>query len=126
MEQLVNAYEQFPEFFRYSAMVEYQYGQQIRATEQANWYRELYAGLFLTDTPQLFLMEGQQDGSVRQDIDPHTYLATVLATLPTLAEHIAINPEAARLTYAVESPNVLLKTAAQALIYALKPSMLNG
>jgi AcrR family transcriptional regulator len=122
VEQLVNAYEQFPDFFRYSAMVEYHYGQQLHAKEQANWYRELYAGLFLEDTPVLFLQEGQRDGSVRRDIDPHVYLATVLATLPTLAEHIAINPEAARLTYNVGTPDILLRTAAQALIDALKPT----
>ena len=39
VEQLVNAYEQFPEFFRYSAMVEYHYGQQLHAKEHADWYR---------------------------------------------------------------------------------------
>ena len=122
VEQLVNAYEQFPEFFRYSAMVEYHYGQQLHAREHADWYRELFPGLFLVDTPEIFLEEGQRDGSVRQDIDPHIYLAAVLATLPTLAEHIAINPEAARLTYDVASPDTLLKTAAKAMIDAIRPT----
>lgn len=118
--QLVNVYERFPEFYRYSAMVDYHYGQAIRAEEQARWYRELFAGLFLEDTPKQFLEMGQEDGSIRPGIDPHLYLATVLATLPTLAEHIAINPEAARLMYDVADPDRLLKTAAEALIMAIK------
>ena len=121
VEQFINAYQLFPDFFRLTAMVENYYGQQLPAQEQADWYRELYPGLFLENTPQQFLEEGQLDGSVRQDIEPHIYLATVLATLPALAEHIAINPETARLMYDVPSPEILLETAAAAMLRALLP-----
>ena len=121
VEQLVNAYQLFPDFFRFFAMVNYYYGQQLPAQEQANWYRELFPGLYLENTPRQFLQEGQLDGSVRQDIDPHIYLATVLETLPAVAEHIAINPELTRLTHDVESPDILLETAAEAMIRALVP-----
>ena len=121
VDQLVNAYQLFPDFFRFSAMVEYYYGQQLPAEGLADWYRELYPGLFQENTPRQFLEEGQRDGSVRRDIDPHIYLATVLATLPSVAQHIAINPEVARLTYDVTSPDILLETAAAAMLRALLP-----
>ncbi len=80
VDQIIDAYQKFPDFFRFTAMVENHYGSQLPAQEQAAWYRQLYPGLFLENTPQLFLEKGQQDGSVRQDIDPHLYLATVLVT----------------------------------------------
>lgn len=122
VDQIIDAYRKFPDFFRFTAMVENHYGSQLPAQEQAAWYRQLYPGLFLENTPQLFLEKGQQDGSVRQDIDPHLYLATVLVTLSAVAEQLAINPETARLTYDVASPDLLLETAAAALLRALRPS----
>lgn len=119
--QLVGAYQQYPEFFRFSAMIEHYYGQQLDPQEHAEWYRELYPGLFLEDTPQQFLEEGQLDGSIRQDIDSNIYLATVLATLPSLAEHLALNPELTKQTYNIDSLDRLLETAANALLLALRP-----
>lgn len=119
--QLVDAYRLFPDFFRFSAMVDSAYTQRVPAQEQAEWYRELFAGLFMEDTPRVFLEEGQRDGSVRQDIEPHLYLATILATIPTVAEHIAINPELAQQVYDVENPSVLIEIAADALVRALIP-----
>jgi len=119
--QLVDAYRLFPDFFRFSAMVDSAYAHRVPVQEQAEWYRELFAGLFVEDTPQVFLEEGQRDGSVRQDIEPHLYLATILATIPTVAEHIAINPELAQHVYDVENPSVLIEIAADALVRALIP-----
>ena len=104
-----------------TAMVEAYYGIQPITPEQASWYRNLYASLFVEDTPQRFLEEGQQDGSIRLDIDPHHYLAMVLATIPILAEHIAINPEFAKMLYDVPNPDVLVEMASSALVRALLP-----
>jgi len=121
IDQLVRAYRTNIDFFRYTAMFAAFYDSQMPAKEQAIMYRELYAGLFVENTPETFLLEGQRDGSVREDLDTGLYLSMVLAALPGVAEHIAINPELAKLTYELDDPTRLLDSLAEALVRGLMP-----
>lgn len=118
--QLVDAYVRFPELYRFMGMVDFYYGTQDAPEELMTLYRDVFGGLLVEDTPHLYLAEGQQDGSVRAELDPHTYTATVIATLVSLSEQIAANREATQLLYGLPRAEVLIETAAQALLMAAK------
>ncbi|NUM45443.1 MAG: TetR/AcrR family transcriptional regulator [Anaerolineales bacterium] len=116
--QLVDAYVHFPELYRFMGMVDFYYGTHDAPEELMLLYREVFGGLLVEDTPHLYLEEGQQDGSVRADLDPRIYTATVIATLVSLSEQVAANREATQLLYGLARAEVLIETAAQALLHA--------
>jgi hypothetical protein len=83
-------------------------------------YHEVFNGLLVGDTPHLYLEEGQRDGSVRADIDPKTYTASILAALVSLNEQVAATREATQAIYGLDNPDQLIETVAQALLRAVR------
>ncbi len=114
--QLVDAYYQFPELFRFMGMVDFYYGAQDSPEELILLYQDVFQGLLVADTPHLYLEEGQRDGSVRVDVNPRLYTATTIAAIVSLSEQVAANREATRLLYGVDNPDLLIETVAQALL----------
>jgi hypothetical protein len=117
VDQLVDAYHQFPDFFRFMGMIDFYYGSE----ELVDLYQDLFRGLLLEDTPHLYLEEGQTDGSVRTDIEPRLYTASVIATLVSLSEQMASNQETTRRLYGQENLGIMIETIAEALLRAIKP-----
>jgi len=68
----------------------------------------------------VFLEEGQRDGSVRKDIDPRVYTATVIAALVSLAEQITANKETTQSLYGVKDADVMMEVAAGAFLERAK------
>ena len=64
--------------------------------------------------------EGQRDGSVRADIDPRVYTATVIAALVSLAEQITANKETTQALYGVGDADAMMEVAAGAFVARAK------
>lgn len=70
-------------------------------------YRTLFAGLFSAaagseadeESPAADLSDGQRDGSVRADLDPWAYHAAAVASLASLASHVALLGDAVESLY---------------------------
>ncbi|MEI2609211.1 MAG: TetR/AcrR family transcriptional regulator [Candidatus Promineifilaceae bacterium] len=120
VEQLVDAYRHYPDLFRLMGMVDFYYGTHDSPVELVHLYRDIFSGLLVGDTPHVYLDEGQHDGSVRTDIDPRTYTATVIATLVSLAEQVTANKEATQSLYGLEDADVMMGIAAEALVERIK------
>jgi hypothetical protein len=97
-------------------MVDFYYGTQDSPDDLVHLYQDVFNGLLVGDTPHLHLEEGQRDGSVRADIDPRVYTATVIATLVSLAEQITANKEATQALHGVEDADVMMDIAAEAFV----------
>lgn len=121
--QIVDASVQYPDFFYLMAMVDAYYGQRDSAENLATLYQQLFHELLVSDTPAEFLVEGQQDGSVSAEIDPQLYMATALATINSLIQHVAlIGKEGATLSFNVSEPTLMLETTVWALTKAIDPT----
>jgi len=118
--QLVDAYRHYPDLFRLMGMVDFYYGTQDSPEDLVHLYQDLFSGLLVGDTPHVHLEEGQRDGSVRTDIDPRVYTATVIAALVSLAEQITANKETTQSLYGVKDAEVMREIAARALVGALR------
>lgn len=118
--QLVDAYRYVPDLFRFMGMVDFYYGTQDSPAGLIELYQDIFGGLLVGDTPHLYLVEGQQDGSVRPGIAPHLYTAMVIATMVSLAEQIAANKAAAQLLYGLEDVDELVALAATVLIEGVR------
>lgn len=118
--QLVDAYRAFPDMFRFMGMVDFYYGSKDSPDDLIALYREMFRSLLVEDTPHHYLEEGQRDGSVRADVEPRTYTATVIAALVSLAEQVAANKEATQTLYGVTDADVMLDTLARALLDAVR------
>ena len=118
--QLVDAYRAFPDMFRFMGMVDFYYGSKASPDDLIALYRELFRSLLVEDTPELYLEEGRRDGSVRVDVDPRTYTATVIAALVSLAEQVAANKDATQTLYGLTDADVMLATLARALLDAAR------
>jgi AcrR family transcriptional regulator len=118
--QLVDAYRAFPGMFRFMGMVDFYYGSQDSPDDLIALYREMFRSLLVEDTPERYLEEGQRDGSVRADVDPRVYTATVIAALVSLAEQVAANKEAAQTLYGLMDADVMMDVAAGAFVERVK------
>lgn len=118
--QLVDAYRVFPDMFRLMGMVDFYYGSKDSPNDLIALYREMFRSLLVEDTPELYLEEGQRDGSIRVDVDPRVYTATVIAALVSLTEQVAANKEATQSLYGLANADVMLDTLAQALLRAVQ------
>ena len=114
--QLVDAYRVFPDMFRFMGMVDFYYCSKDTSEDLIDLYQDVFYGLLVEETPQVYLEEGQRDGSVRKDIDPRTYTATVIAALVSLAEQITANKETTQLLYGVKDADVMMEVAADAFV----------
>lgn len=117
--QLVDAYRAFPDMFRFMGMVDFYYCSKDSSEDLVALYREMFRSLLVENTPELYLEEGQRDGSVRADIAPHRYTATVIASIVSLSEQVAANKEATEKLYGLENADALLETLARALVQAV-------
>jgi AcrR family transcriptional regulator len=118
--QIVSAYRHFPDLFRLMGMVDFYYGTQDSAQDLVQLYQELFNGLLIGETPHTYLLAGQADGSVSKTIHAKTYTATVIASLISLIEQIAVNKTATQHLYGIENADQLVETAAQALLDAAR------
>jgi len=114
--QLLDAYRAFPDMFRFMGMVDFYYCSKDSAEDLIELYQDVFYGLLVEETPQSYLEEGQRDGSVRADIDPRLYTATVIASLVSLAEQITANKETTQLLYGVQDADAMMETAAGAFV----------
>lgn len=114
--QLVDAYRVFPDMFRFMGMVDFYYCSKDTSEDLIGLYQDVFYSLLVDETPQVFLEEGQRDGSVRKDIDPRVYTATVIAALVSLAEQITANKETTQSLYGVKDADVMMEVAADAFV----------
>ncbi len=114
--QLVDAYRIFPDMFRFMGMVDFYYGAQASPEDLIELYRDIFGGLLVGDTPHHYLEEGQRDGSVRADLDPRLYTATVIASIVSLAEQVTANKDATERLYGLENADALVETVADVLV----------
>ena len=64
--QLVDAYRVFPDMFRFMGMVDFYYCSKDTSEDLIDLYQDVFYGLLVEETPQVYLEEGQRDGSVRK------------------------------------------------------------
>ena len=106
--QLVDAYRAFPDMFRFMGMVDFYYCSKDSSEDLIELYQDVFYSLLVEETPQAYLEEGQRDGSVRADIDPRVYTATVIAALVSLAEQITANKETTQALYGVGDADAMM------------------
>lgn len=106
LRQVTDHLTRSPDLFRLMALVEADYGPSAGA-QVTLLYRTLFAGLFSVaagseaaeESPAADLSDGQRDGSVRADLDPWAYHAAALASLASLASHVALLGDAVESLY---------------------------
>ncbi|HNA89172.1 MAG TPA: TetR/AcrR family transcriptional regulator [Anaerolineales bacterium] len=118
--QLVDAYRAFPDMFRFMGMVDFYYCSKDSSEDLIELYQDVFYSLLVEETPQVYLEEGQRDGSVRADIDPRVYTATVIAALVSLAEQITANKETTQALYGVGDADAMMEVAAGAFVARAK------
>jgi len=118
--QLVDAYRAFPDMFRFMGMVDFYYCSKDSSADLIELYQDVFYSLLVEETPQVYLEEGQRDGSVRADIDPRVYTATVIAALVSLAEQITANKETTQALYGVGDADAMMEVAAGAFVARAK------
>ena len=118
--QLVDAYRAFPDMFRFMGMVDFYYCSKDSSEDLIELYQDVFYSLLVEETPQVYLEEGQRDGSVRADIDPRVYTATVIAALVSLAEQITANKETTQVLYGVGDADAMMEVAAGAFVARAK------
>jgi AcrR family transcriptional regulator len=117
--QLVDAYRAFPDMFRFMGMVDFYYCSKDSSEDLIELYQDVFYSLLVEETPQVYLEEGQRDGSVRMDINPRLYTATVIAALVSLAEQITANKETTQSLYGVQDADAMMEVAAGAFVRAI-------
>jgi len=107
-------------------MVDFYYCSKDSSADLIELYQDVFYSLLVEETPQVYLEEGQRDGSVRADIDPRVYTATVIAALVSLAEQITANKETTQALYGVGDADAMMEVAAGAFVARAKKGLRVG